>query len=216
MAVDTTTTVEHAMTVNGEEVPTGETYEVINPSTGQSFATVSPPAPSDSTCSLTRAPMQAPHASEADVDAAVASAKEAFAGWAATPIEERKAIMLKAHDALKAHSAELLELLVTEQGKPMDAAEAEFNLSLDNIKMHATEFELPVEDLGTNETHKTVVLRKPVGVVAGITPCAPTSRTSPPAAHPPRAGGTSRSSAPCRSGPPRSPAATPSSSSPAP
>ena len=161
--------------------------------------------------------MQAPHASEADVDAAVASAKEAFAGWAATPIEERKAIMLKAHDALKAHSAELLELLVTEQGKPMDAAEAEFNLSLDNIKMHATEFELPVEDLGTNETHKTVVLRKPVGVVAGITPCAPTSRASPPpAAHPPRAGGTSRSSAPCRSGPPRSPAATPSSSSPAP
>ena len=131
--------------------------------------------------------MQAPHASEADVDAAVASAKEAFAGWAATPIEERKAIMLKAHDALKAHSAELLELLVTEQGKPMDAAEAEFNLSLDNIKTHATTFELPVEDLGTNETHKTVVLRKPVGVVAGITPCAPFHFpiTSPPAAHPP-------------------------------
>ena len=121
--------------------------------------------------------MQAPHASEADVDAAVASAKEAFAGWAATPIEERKAIMLKAHDALAAHSEELLELLVTEQGKPMDAAEAEFNLSLDNIKMHATEFELPVEDLGTNETHKTVVLRKPVGVVAGITPCAPFPRS---------------------------------------
>ena len=173
--------------------------------------------------------MQAPHASEADVDAAVASAKEAFAGWAATPIEERKAIMLKAHDALAAHSEELLELLVTEQGKPMDAAEAEFNLSLDNIKTHATTFELPVEDLGTNETHKTVVLRKPVGVVAGITPCAHLPITSPSAAHPPLpltcrsrlptragAGGTSRSSAPCRSGPPRSPAATPSSSSPAP
>ena len=46
MAVDTTTTttVEHAMTVNGEEVPTSDTFEVINPSTGQSFATVSPPA----------------------------------------------------------------------------------------------------------------------------------------------------------------------------
>ena len=78
--------------------------------------------------------------------------------------------MLRAHEALAAHSEELLGLLVKEQGKPMAAAETELQLSLDNIKFHATEFTLPVEDLGTNATHKTVVLRKPIGVVAGITP----------------------------------------------
>lgn len=100
----------------------------------------------------------------------MAAAKAVFPRWAATPLEERQALMLKAHDALAAHAEELLELLVKEQGKPLDAAEAELNLSLDNMKFHATEFSMPTTDLGTNETHKTVVLHKPIGVVAGITP----------------------------------------------
>ena len=139
----------HSMTVAGETVLTSTTFQVINPSTGEAFAV-------------------APHATQADVDSAVAAAKAAFASWGATPLSERQQVMLKAHDALAAHSEELVELLVKEQGKPLDAAEAELNLSLQNMKFHATEFDMPTTDLGTNETHKTVVLRKPIGVVAGI------------------------------------------------
>jgi hypothetical protein len=145
--VDTLMT--HAMTIAGETVPASTTFEVINPSTGEPFAV-------------------APHATQADVDQAVAAAKGAFSAWAATPLAERQDVMLKAHDALAAHSDELVELLVKEQGKPLDAAKAELNLSLQNMKYHATEFDMPTIDLGTNETHKTVVLRKPIGVVAGI------------------------------------------------
>lgn len=146
-AVETLTA--YSMTIAGETVPTSTTFEVINPSTGEAFAV-------------------APHASQADVDRAVAAAKAAFSAWGVTPLAERQELMLKAHDALAAHSDELVELLVKEQGKPLDAARGEFDLSLQNIKYHATEFDMPTTDLGTNETHKTLILRKPIGVVAGI------------------------------------------------
>ena len=146
-AVETLTA--YSMTIAGETVPTSTTFEVINPSTGEAFAA-------------------APHATQADVDRAVAAAKAAFSAWRATPLAERQELMLKAHDALAAHSDELVQLLVKEQGKPLDAARGEFNLSLQNIKYHATEFDMPTTDLGTNETHKTLILRKPIGVVAGI------------------------------------------------
>ena len=139
------------MTVAGAALPTGQTFEVINPATGKAFAT-------------------APHATAADVDAAVAAAKAAFPAWASTPIAARQAVMMQAHAALSAHAGELAELLVKEQGKPLAMAEGEIALSLDNIKFHGGEFSLPVKDLGSNETHKTVVLHKPIGVVAGITP----------------------------------------------
>eukprot|EP01052_Picozoa_sp_SAG31_P059342 SAG31_NODE_18657_length_627_cov_1.405303_1_plen_93_part_10 len=71
MAAVTTAVAQHSMTVGGAQLPTAQTFEVINPSTGSAFAS-------------------APYASKADVDAAVAAAKAAFPAWAASPIRERK------------------------------------------------------------------------------------------------------------------------------
>ena len=98
MSTATATEVEvisHAMTVNGETVPTTSTFDVINPSTGAAFAA-------------------APHAREDQVDAAVAAAKAAFPSWALTPMQERQAAMMKAHDICAAHKDELAALLVKE------------------------------------------------------------------------------------------------------
>ena len=50
----------------------------------------------------------------ADVDAAVASAREAFPGWAATPLEERLGYIEKLAGQLGARSEEIGELISRE------------------------------------------------------------------------------------------------------
>lgn len=52
-----------------------------------------------------------------DVAAAVASAREAQAKWAARPFREREAILLKFHDLLLARQDEVLDLIQWETGK---------------------------------------------------------------------------------------------------
>ena len=95
---------QHSMTINGAELPPATTvFDVVNPSTGASFAV-------------------APHASQADADAAVAAAKATFPGWAATPLAERKAVMMRAHGALAAHSQELLEREIPDISKDLEIA----------------------------------------------------------------------------------------------
>ena len=57
-----------------------------------------------------------PKASEAQLNVAVAAAKEAFPAGE-TAIEERKAVVLKIADAIEANATELAQLLTEEQGK---------------------------------------------------------------------------------------------------
>jgi len=60
--------------VNGQPVRTGRSFPVINPATEERIAEVA-------------------NADRASVEAALAAARDAFPGWAATPIAERRAIM---------------------------------------------------------------------------------------------------------------------------
>ena len=123
---------------------------MTNPSTGEVFAV-------------------APHADAAMCDDAVESAIAAGPAWAATPIEERRAKMTEAMEILKAHEQELAELLVKEQGKPLAMALAECGMCWDQMQK-IIDTELPVEVYSEDEDFKTVAVRKPIGVVAGITP----------------------------------------------
>ena len=136
--------------VNGELVEAPASFDVTNPSTGEVFA-------------------RAPHADAAMTEAAIEAAKAAFPGWAATPIEVRRAKVSEALSILKAHEGELAELLVKEQGKPLEMALGECGMCWEQMQK-IIDTELPVELYSEDEDFKTVAVRKPIGPVAGITP----------------------------------------------
>src|ERR1700677_2058971 len=92
--------------INGKMVPGDLTMPVRNPATEEVLA-------------------QCPRASKDQLDAAVAPAKAAVPGWAATPIEERRKLVGKMAAAIEAHTNELARLLTSEQGKPLADATGE-------------------------------------------------------------------------------------------
>src|ERR1700688_4919366 len=92
--------------IDGKMVPGDITMPVLNPATEEVL-------------------VQCPRASKSQLDAAVAAAKAAFPAWAATPIEERRKLVLKMAEATKANTNELARLLTSEQGKPLADATGE-------------------------------------------------------------------------------------------
>jgi acyl-CoA reductase-like NAD-dependent aldehyde dehydrogenase len=60
-----------------------------------------------------------PVATEADLDDAVNAAREAFKSWSQTSYEERKTKLLAYAKALEAEKKGFVNLLTTEQGKPV-------------------------------------------------------------------------------------------------
>jgi len=94
--------------VNGERVPaaSGETYEVVDPSTGEVYAA---------------APLSGP----ADVDRAYAAAEAAFETWGETTPQERATALLKIADALDARADEFVRVECRDTGKPIALTAAE-------------------------------------------------------------------------------------------
>ena len=76
----------------------------------------------------------------ADVDDAVAAAREAFRSWRTTTPAERSALLLRAADILDAHAGELVDLEVADTGKPRDATrDDEIPASIDVVRFFAGE-----------------------------------------------------------------------------
>ena len=104
----------------------------------------------------------------ADVDVAVAAAREAFPGWAATPLEERLGYIEKLAGQLGARSEEIGGLISREVGMPGKmAVMIQAGLPAGTTaSVPATAREFPFEEtLG-----RSLVTREPVGVVGCITP----------------------------------------------
>jgi len=109
-----------------------------------------------------------PDGVSADVDAAVAAAREAFSGWAATPLEERLGYIEKLAGQLGARSEEIGGLISREVGMPGKmAVMIQAGLPAGTTaSVPATAREFPFEEtLG-----RSLVTREPVGVVGCITP----------------------------------------------
>jgi betaine-aldehyde dehydrogenase len=79
--------------INGKSVDSksGETTTLINPATGQPFAT-------------------APISNAADVDAAMKSASDAFVDWRDSTPSERQRALLKIADAIEARADEFVAI----------------------------------------------------------------------------------------------------------
>lgn len=106
------------------------------------------------------------------VDRAVAAARAALPGWAATPPLERARHLAAFASAMDGAAGELAQLMHTEMGKPLGEAEAEIARASEVVHHFAAEAErmwvshLPGPTLATG-SH---VRPAPVGVVAAITP----------------------------------------------
>jgi betaine-aldehyde dehydrogenase len=103
-----------------------------------------------------------------DVDRAVAAAKAAFAGWSATPVEERAKYLNRIAEGLMARMDEIATYVSQETGMPKSLSTlvqvglplASFQGAAQAIQGYAFE-----EQIGNS-----LVLKEPVGVVGSITP----------------------------------------------
>ena len=109
-----------------------------------------------------------PEGGEDDVNAAVAAARAAFDGWAATPAAERAGFLQKIHEGLKARMEEIGKLIAGEVGMPLKLA------TMIQAGSPTATFGLYAKMLGTftfeEKVGNSLILREPVGVVAAITP----------------------------------------------
>jgi benzaldehyde dehydrogenase (NAD) len=115
---------------------------------------------------------QAGVASEADVDRAVRSAKEAQPGWAALGYDERAGLLRRVARLLEDRSAEIASLIVRETGGIPGKAEYEVGAAQGELyEAAALTSRATAEVLPSHNTGKlSFVQRVPVGVVAAITP----------------------------------------------
>src|SRR5467141_3526476 len=131
----------------------GRFGDVFNPTTGALAAKV-------------------PLAFQAEVERAIAGAKEAFAGWSETSPLTRARVMFRFKELVRAHAPELARLISSEHGKVASDAAGEVARGLEVV-----EFACGIPHLlkgGFSENVSTGVdsysIRQPLGVVAGITP----------------------------------------------
>jgi malonate-semialdehyde dehydrogenase (acetylating) / methylmalonate-semialdehyde dehydrogenase len=111
-------------------------------------------------------------ASAAEVDAAVASAKEAYPGWRAMSLAKRAEVLFNLYELVDGNRKEIAALITGEHGKVLSDAEGEVARGLENV-----EFACGVPHLlkgGYSEQAASGVdvysILQPLGVVAGITP----------------------------------------------
>ncbi len=136
--------------INGQLVDGASTLDVINPATAEVFET-------------------APKASEAQLNEAVEAANAAFPAWAATPIAARREALLALASAIEARFGEFAETLTLEQGKPLEQAQGEIFFCVHTLRQFA-EMDIAPKVLRENDQSRIVEYRKPLGVVATITP----------------------------------------------
>ncbi|MGD0052352.1 MAG: aldehyde dehydrogenase family protein, partial [Vulcanimicrobiaceae bacterium] len=72
-------------------------------------------------------------ASASEVDAAVAAARTAFAGWSQTPVLRRAAVLFAFRERVRAESDRLARLITSEHGKTLDDARGEVNRGLEVV-----------------------------------------------------------------------------------
>ncbi len=142
----------YVLTINGAAQNTADTFDVVNPADGTVLA-------------------KCPQGTPALADAAVASARRALPLWSAVPDAERAAKLLEVATLIERHHAELSELVTREQGKTQSGPGANYEVGGAVAWTRVTSgLTIPQETIQSDEKGSIVIERKPVGVVASITP----------------------------------------------
>jgi malonate-semialdehyde dehydrogenase (acetylating)/methylmalonate-semialdehyde dehydrogenase len=145
---------EIPLIIAGEKVQskTSQWLDVLNPATQEVVARV-------------------PMATLEEVDAAVASAKQAFVSWSKVSLTNRMRIMLKLQHLISENSAELARLITLEHGKTLPDAEGEVGRGLEAIENACSITRLQLGEMANNAATGVDVytIHKPLGVCVGIT-----------------------------------------------
>ncbi|KAM0755414.1 aldehyde dehydrogenase family protein [Meredithblackwellia eburnea MCA 4105] len=136
--------------INGKQVASPTTRNVINPATKKAIATV-------------------PVATQEQLDDAVNYAAQAQKNWAKVSQDDRGATVNKFADLLEANSETFQKLLTTEQGKPGPMAAWEVGGAVVWLREIAKQ-RLPTETLSDDADRKVITRHTPIGVCAGIVP----------------------------------------------
>lgn len=153
-----TTVTEHALLrtgylVNGEWLTLNETFDVLNPATGETIAKVA-------------------KAGKRETEAAIEAAARAFPGWRATTAKARSEILNRWYQLIIDNKDWLAQLMTAEQGKPLKEAAGEVEYAASFIQWFAEQAKrangeiIPPAQPGT----RIFATREPIGVVAAITP----------------------------------------------
>ncbi len=115
-----------------------------------------------------------PFASDAEIDATIEKAHEAFLSWRRTGPADRSKALTRAAEILRADKRAFADVLTLEMGKITVEAEAEVELSaeiLDYFADHGAEFlqDEPLQVKDNNEGRVTIV-HEPLGVLYAIEP----------------------------------------------
>jgi len=131
----------------------GQRFDVTNPSAGDVLA-------------------QVPDMGVAEARLAIAAAERAQHAWAARTGKERASVLRAWHDLLCAHADDLAAILTAEMGKPLAEAKGEILYGASYVEWFAEEAKRLYGDLipGHQRDKRILVMKQPVGVVAGITP----------------------------------------------
>ncbi len=109
-----------------------------------------------------------PEGSAADVDRAVAAAREAFETWSQTTVEERAQWLQSISQALGAHGPEIAALIAQEVGMPIKLSTM-IQAGLPTMDFGSMP-QVMAETAWEEEVGNSLVVREPVGVVGAITP----------------------------------------------
>ncbi|MBO0587860.1 NAD-dependent succinate-semialdehyde dehydrogenase [Sporosarcina sp. E16_8] len=145
---------QHLFYINGEWV--GESLDeltVVNPANGQIVGSV-------------------PIGGEKEANDAIDAAYEAFQLWSQTTAYERATYLKKLYELMIEHRDELAQIMTMEMGKPINESIGEVTSAASFLEWFAEEGKRVYgEIIPTHTTSKRLqVWKKPVGVVAAITP----------------------------------------------
>ncbi|GGQ21078.1 CoA-acylating methylmalonate-semialdehyde dehydrogenase [Streptomyces roseolilacinus] len=111
-------------------------------------------------------------ASADEVDAAVAAAKDAYATWGTSSLAQRTAVLFRFRALLDAHRDEIAALVTAEHGKVHSDALGEVARGLEIVELACGITTQLKGELSTQVSNRVDVasIRRPLGVVAGISP----------------------------------------------
>jgi len=136
-----------------DAVPGGATFDVTNPSTGETIATL-------------------PDMGAAETRDAIDCAYAAQKSWAAMTAKERSAALRRLYELQMENADDLAVILTMEMGKPLAEARGEIVYGASFIEWFAEEAKRVYGDTipGHQGDKRIVVLKQPIGVVGAITP----------------------------------------------
>jgi len=138
-----------SITIAGAAALTEATFPVVNPATGKSFA-------------------DCPSATREQLDRAMEAAEAAFPSWRSEAAARRDAL-LRCAEAIRAEAPTIGRILTQEQGKPLGDAVGELLGAAAWFQITAA-LPLETEILQDDDAVRIELHRKPLGVVAAITP----------------------------------------------